>query len=330
MKWKDFLLDHIVLVYGSILLNTLISFILWSLDFSDQLILTYNVIIFIFLLSMLFYFYRRYLKLLRQIENRIEKGHPLHAFDVVERSYSQSEYVLMKRLQTLTNLLQKAYYQEIQKTKDFEEQIEYFIHDLKTPLATIKLIELDQEKPNQDILSLSEKMMRKLNQVLFFAKLDHIETNMIYRYQSLDRIVEKVLINNKRYFIANKTKVQLDLEDVSAYVDEQSLVFTLEQLLFNAVKYKKGEAAEIEIQTKKDKDSAYLTISDRGKGIPSDELSRIFERGFIGQGNVENSSGIGLYLVKKILDMQEIQVSVESQENIGTCFQLVFKNITKM
>ena len=103
---------------------------------------------------------------------------------------------------------------------------------------------------------------------------------------------------------------------------------TLNQIIQNSVKYKKQEGTtEIELYAKQGKDNVILHIKDNGIGIKRSEISRIFEKGFTGtNGRLQNkkSTGIGLYLCKKLCDKLGIAIEVESDENKGTEIKLVF------
>ena len=112
------------------------------------------------------------------------------------------------------------------------------------------------------------------------------------------------------------------------YTDSKWIVFILDQLLQNSVKYKKAEDdSEIEIYAKQGKENIILLIKDNGIGIKKGEITRVFEKGFTGtNGRLLNkkSTGIGLYLCKKLCDKLGMSIELNSVQGEGTEIRLVF------
>lgn len=118
--------------------------------------------------------------------------------------------------------------------------------------------------------------------------------------------------------------ITVDTMDTSVYTDEKWVRFILDQMISNAVKYRTAQPTLHFSATAKD-DQVILSVEDNGIGIPQSDLSRIFEKGFTGQNGrtVQSSTGIGLYLCRRLCDKLGIGLSVSS-EGKGTTFSLSF------
>ena len=121
-------------------------------------------------------------------------------------------------------------------------------------------------------------------------------------------------------------KVELKNTDVSAYSDEKWLEFILNQIIINSIKYKKEQNATIIIETTENKENVKLKIKDNGIGIKKSEIDRIFDKGFTGTNgrNQKKSTGIGLYLCKKLCDKLQLAININAEQNVGTEVTIVF------
>lgn len=125
-------------------------------------------------------------------------------------------------------------------------------------------------------------------------------------------------------------KAVIDIHDIDNKIstDSKWIVFILNQLIQNSVKYKKkDECLKVEIYATKHKESTILHIKDNGIGIKKSEVEKVFEKGFTGtNGRYSNkkSTGIGLYLCKKLCDKLGISIDIKSEEGIGTEVSLIF------
>ena len=119
--------------------------------------------------------------------------------------------------------------------------------------------------------------------------------------------------------------IQIDDIETMVYTDEKWVRFILNQIIGNAIKYH-AEQPILHFGATKTNDKIVLFISDNGIGIPKSDLPRIFEKGFTGQNGRtgKNSTGIGLYLCKRLCDKLGIGLTAYS-ENRGTTISLIFQ-----
>ena len=205
-----------------------------------------------------------------------------------------------------------------------------WLHQIKTPMTVSKLL---LEKPD-DTTNTKLKMQlmyieQYINMAMNYLKMIDHSTDMDITEVNLDDIIKNLLKKYSLLFIHNH--ISLEYQSNLTYVvsDSQWLTILIEQILSNALKY--TENGKITIQYLEDKHA--LEIRDTGIGIRSEDIPKIFDRGYSGfNGRMnEKSSGLGLYLARKISERLNIQIEVESKLSKGSVFRLVFPtNLTKM
>lgn len=259
--------------------------------------------------------------------------------DELEEKYLITEIVKSPNFiegKILNNSLQqinKSMIENVNKYKymleDYKEYIELWIHEIKLPIATSKMvIENNKNDVTKSIDEEIEKIENYIEQALFYARSSTVEKDYYIRKISLKDIVNESIKKNKNILIAKKTS--LNIHDIQKEVNTDSkwIVFILNQIIQNSVKYmKKDEQSQIEIYAKQGNENVILYIKDNGIGIKKGEVTRVFEKGFTGTNGREankKSTGIGLYLCKKLCDKLGIAIELNSVQNEGTEVRLVF------
>ena len=202
--------------------------------------------------------------------------------------------------------------------KSRKEMVDYYTmwaHQIKTPIAAMGLLlqERGEEKGE-----LSEELFRieqYVEMVLSYLRLESMSSDLLLKRYELDGIVRKAIRKYARIFI--RKKLTLSYEGLSCQVltDEKWLSFVLEQLLSNALKYTERGQVSIFMEW-----PGVLVVADTGIGIRKEDLPRVFDRGFTGyNGREENrSTGIGLYLCKRIMGKLGHSLWLESEPGEGT------------
>lgn len=211
---------------------------------------------------------------------------------------------------------------------DYKEYIELWIHEIKIPIATSKMvIENNKNKATKSIEEELDKIENYIEQVLFYARSNTVEKDYAISKSNLKEIVNTAILRNKSIFISNKINLELRDLEKEIYTDSKWTIFILNQIIQNAIKYSKKEDAKIELYTKEQKEKIVLYIKDNGIGIKKGEITRAFEKGFTGEnGRIigKKSTGIGLYLCKKLCDKLGLGIELYSEKDIGTEVRLIF------
>ncbi len=165
-----------------------------------------------------------------------------------------------------------------------------------------------------------------MEQALFYARSEDVEKDYLIKEISMQECVNKVIIRNKQLLILNRINIEIENIDKNIYCDSKWLEFIINQIIINSAKYRTQKSPTIKIYTRDVKNGIQLVMEDNGIGIPQNEINRVFEKGFTGnQGRINSkSTGIGLYLCKKLCDKLGLLISISSKENIYTKVMITF------
>lgn len=266
--------------------------------------------------------------------NSIKVKSILKDFQYIENSLPESKCLLEQYYQEIIkNLYERNKRFESKCNNNNSEMIEYYtmwVHQIKTPIAALHMIlqsmELGKEKGDisQELFKIEQYVEMALN----YVRMGTMSSDLRLESYSIKSIVSDVIKKYSTIFI-NK-KIKLDLKDINIEVvtDEKWISFVLEQIISNALKYTKKGSISIYMDSKS---KETLVIEDTGIGIAKEDIPRVFERGFTGyNGRMDKkSTGIGLYLCKKILDNLSHKINIDSEIGKGTTVAIDFsrKNI---
>ena len=219
--------------------------------------------------------------------------------------------------------------------REYREYVERWVHEIKAPLTAARLIcrELDGDTRRKLTAELSQ-IEAHVERALFYARAENPEQDCLFRQIELEKIAAQAIENHRSLLIQNDIRVEMENMNFAVYTDEKWAVFILGQLLQNAARYR-GPKPVITLSAKPLGRQAQLIVHDNGIGIPAHELPRVFERGFTGSnGRIRGgSTGIGLYLCRKLAVFLELELRIDSQEGAGTTVTLTFpakENLTKL
>lgn len=210
---------------------------------------------------------------------------------------------------------------------DYREYIELWVHEIKTPIATCKLLIENNESPLTE--SIGEevcKLENYIDQALFYTRSNTLEKDYIIKEMSLSSCVNKVLNNNADSLIKKRVKISLgDLEKM-VYSDSKWIEFILGQIISNSIKYMNKEHKELKIYCNENSKYVILNIEDNGAGISEKDISRVFDKGFTGENGRKfgKSTGIGLYLCKKLCKKLGLDITLISEEGKFTRVSIIF------
>lgn len=212
---------------------------------------------------------------------------------------------------------------------EYKEYIEQWIHEIKTPIAAMKLLcENHRTDFTKELLLELEKTNRFTEQALYYARSEHTEKDYAVREISLSEAVHQAIADNKYLLLRNKVSPEVEISDTNdgdcVYSDEKWVRFILNQLIVNAVKYRTAQPV-LRFAVHQEQDYVILSVEDNGIGIPAGDLPRIFEKGFTGENGrmMQQSTGIGLYLCKRLCDKLGIGIAASSSGG-GTVICLSF------
>lgn len=201
------------------------------------------------------------------------------------------------------------------------EMVEYYTlwaHQIKTPISAMRLL-LQEETHNQHTALEQElfKIEQYVGMVMQYLRLESMSADLMIKEYPLSNLVKQAVKKYAVLFIHKKISLNLEEIHCSVLTDEKWLVFVLEQILSNSLKYTYKGSVLIYMDPVAEKT---LVIEDTGIGIQDEDIARIFDKGFTGfNGRMDKkSSGIGLYLCKQVLNKLSHPISVTSQVGKGT------------
>ncbi len=261
-------------------------------------------------------------KLLTMAEGLQERYLIQEVMRLPERADDQVYYQLMK-------MAGKSMLEQIGEVRrerlEYKEYIEQWIHEIKTPIAAMKLLcENHRMDFTRELLLELEKTNRFTEQALYYARSEHTEKDYAVREINLIDVVHQVIADNKYLLLHNKVSLEVAERMETVYSDEKWLRFILNQLVVNAVQYR-TEQPVLRFFAYQRQDQVILSVEDNGIGIPACDLPRIFEKGFTGQNGriMQQATGIGLYLCRRLCDKLGVGIMAESSGE-GTVIRLSF------
>ena len=327
MNGKQYLKNQLPVILINLLGMLALALFLIASGNGIQTVLFILVVWLIVLTSclLLFYFSRKkYLNKLLDMTEQLKERYLLpEIMQEPERADEQVFYQIMKMAEK--SMLERI--GEVQRErKEYKEYIEQWIHEVKTPITAIKLIcENNRCSFTRDLMVELENINRFTEQALYYARSEHTENDYSVREIRLSNVVHGAIADNKYLLRQNNVTVTVDNVEYSIYSDDKWLRFILDQLISNAVKYRIDQPV-LHFSAVKENDRVILSVGDNGIGIPQSDLPRIFEKGFTGQNGriIHSSTGIGLYLCKRLCDKLGIGISASS-EGKGTTISLSFR-----
>ncbi|MGL5979220.1 MAG: sensor histidine kinase [Erysipelotrichaceae bacterium] len=208
---------------------------------------------------------------------------------------------------------------------EYQEYIERWVHEIKTPIAAIQLLVENKEHPQLIVAELQE-VEDFIQQVLYYARSQNPEKDFVVKELLLRSFLDDVLKKYARKFIMNKIQLTYEVGDDIVYTDSKWASYIIGQIISNALKYSQGDNKRIVITAQEHQNSVTLCIQDEGIGIPKAELDHIFDKGFTGSNGriYSQSTGMGLYLCKTLCDKLYIGIEVDSTVAVGTTISLTF------
>jgi signal transduction histidine kinase len=245
-----------------------------------------------------------------------------YSITVSDFTFPISKGLIEKDYQELIKIIDRNRTEIInEKDKAFADMLDYYTiwaHQIKTPIAAMRLLlQTEPSDTNSELLEQLFKVEQYVEMVLQYLRMESMSSDLLFKRYSLDDIVKQAVRKYSKSFIRKKIKLNYENLNCNVLTDEKWLVFVVEQILSNALKY--TNAGEISIYMDIDLPDT-LVIEDTGIGIEQEDLPRVFEKGFTGYNgrSDKKSTGIGLYLCKRILNKLSHTITIESAVDKGS------------
>ena len=208
------------------------------------------------------------------------------------------------------------------------ESMDYYttwVHQIKTPISVMRMaLQGEDTDEHRELLTELFRIEQYVEMVLSYLRLGSESSDYVIKEYELDSIIKQAIHKYAPQFIARKLRLHYTSSPVMVLTDEKWLLFIIEQILSNSVKYTQKGSVTITVTEEK-----ILKISDTGIGIAAEDLPRIFEKGFTGYNgrSDKKSTGLGLYLCKMAAERLSHKISAESIPGTGTVISIDLQTV---
>lgn len=262
-------------------------------------------------------------------------------YEDLEQDYTQKKWMLLGEAGIFIVLISAGFWRirmsfrhEILLTRQQNNFLLSITHELKSPLASLKLSMQTLQKRNLDadkIRRLGDMSMDDINRlenlvenILLASKIESSNFKLNRDLINLSEITRNIFETTTEKFREQRIFTSAIEPDVYIHADKLSLMSVIYNLIENAIKYSR-EGGSINVELRGDEQCAYLKISDTGIGIPENEKSKIFERFYrIGSEDTRTTkgTGLGLFIVKQIVQFHNGKIEVSENQPHGTVFSI--------
>ncbi len=328
MRLGKYLIDKLPFLILNIIIFTFCAIIMTISNLTIQVVIVLALIwfvpIFIFIIID-FISKRKFYNELIQISNKLDKKYLLP--EVIKKPRSYEGQILYDVLEESNRAMHEHVneYKIIQS--EYREYIEAWVHEIKTPIALTKLVAENSEGKTKTIIqNQSKKIEEYVEQVLYYSRSTDVSKDYIVKEFDINETVKKVIRNNRYDLITGKFQIDISESKCTVISDEKWVEFIINQVIVNSIKYKKDINPKIKAYTKRFDDKVILTIEDNGIGIINKDIDKVFDKGFTGYNGRRfgKSTGIGLYLCKKLCLKLGLNITLTSEYENGTKVNIIF------
>lgn len=329
MKLTNYLKDKITIIIITIISIILITLLDIAFKVPKGLIIVTIVLLLLTLIIALLisYFQKRtfYNTIITNTKNLDKKYLVL---ETLPKPNTYEEELIYSTLYDINKSMIENVSSYINSTKDFKDYIEMWIHEVKIPISS--LILMTHNHKNQVPKEYTEEIRRLdnyIDQILYYVRSNYTSEDFIFKKVKLEKIISSVALKNKDDLLENKIDLIVDIKNTEVYTDTKWLEFILNQIINNSIKYKKDiPKSYIQIKTQEDNNQIVLSIKDNGIGIPKSDIPNVFKKSFTGTNGRDKikSTGMGLYIAKKLCTKLGHKIEIESEEKEYTIVKITF------
>ena len=329
MKFKKYLLDKIIPITISIVGFIITILMLNAFKIQNDLKIAITIIFSMVLLFNILYDYLRkynfYTKLLKTLDSLDKKYLILEMIN--KPNFYEGELFYQSLYEINKSMIENVKEYSL-NVANFKEYVEMWIHEVKIPISSLTLLNHNhQDKIGRRCVEEIRKLDNYIDQILYYVRSENAEKDYIIKEKDLQETIKNVALKNKDDLLENNIKLEVDINNEKVLTDSKWLEFILNQIINNSIKYKKDNVESyVKISIIEDKEKIYLSIYDNGIGIPPKDISRVFNKSFTGENGRlrEKSTGMGLYIAKKLCDKLGHKITIESKLGEYTKVTIMF------
>lgn len=328
MSFIEYFKDKVIFIIINIIVLVITSYLLFGLNVSSYAIFIICILNFLASISFFIYdclrkskYYSSLLKRLDELDKKYFIGDVATEEDFLEGK------ILFEIISQATKSMKDDISESIRNSNDYKEYIELWVHEIKTPIATCKLlIENNDNEVTESIGEEVTKVEDYIEQVLFYARSNAVEKDYLIKEINLKKSINSVIRKNANTLIEKRVKVDIRNVDKIVSCDSKWIEFILGQIVSNSIKYMDKKESVLKIYSENIGNDVILKICDNGIGMDERSVIKAFEKGYTGENGRRfgKSTGMGLYLCKKLCEKLGLGINIKSNENEGTEVTILF------
>lgn len=328
MSFIEYFKDKVIFIIINIIVLVITSYLLFGLNVSSYAIFIICILNFLASISFFIYdclrkskYYSSLLKRLDELDKKYFIG------DVATEEEFLEGKILFEIISQATKSMKDDISESIRNSNDYKEYIELWVHEIKTPIATCKLlIENNDNEVTESIGEEVTKIEDYIEQVLFYARSNAVEKDYLIKEINLKKSINAVIRKNANTLIEKRVKVDIRNVDKIVSCDSKWIEFILGQIVSNSIKYMDKKERVLKIYSENIGNDVILKICDNGIGMDEKSVIKAFEKGYTGENGRRfgKSTGMGLYLCKKLCEKLGLGINIKSKENEGTEVTILF------
>jgi signal transduction histidine kinase len=317
MKYIDYLKDNIIsiVIYLITILLIFLMLNVFKLDISVNILTTVILLLCgISIITINFHrkniFYKSYLGSL----NKLSKKYLI--LETIPEPNTYEERIMVDSLYEINKSMIENINDYQRNITEFKEFVEIWIHEVKIPISSMVLkCHNNKEKYDKSLLSIIRRLDNNIDEILYYVRSENTEKDFAINEVNLKEVIRNVSIKNKDDLLDNKIAFESNVKNSLVHTDKKWLEFIINQIINNSIKYKSDDSV-IKISSKEDNEKTVLEIYDNGIGIPSKDINRVFDKSFTGSNGRDKvkSTGMGLYIIKRLCDKLGHNIYIESEE----------------
>ena len=318
MKFIEYFKNNVlgIIIYLLGILLSIVMLVLFASPLSVILLILFiSLFNGIFILLINYFRKNRFYKEFNNNLNRLSKKYLI--LETIPQPETYEEEVMVDALYEINKSMIETINEYKKNITEFKEFVEIWIHEAKIPISSMVLkCHNKKDKYDKTFLSLLRRLDNNIDEILYYVRSENTEKDFAITEVNLKDVIRNVGIKNKDDLLENNVSFETDIKVLNVHTDKKWLEYIINQIINNSIKYKKEENSIIKISSYEDDGKVSLEIYDNGIGIPKKDIGRVFEKSFTGTNGREKtkSTGMGLYIIKKLCDKLGHNILIESIE----------------
>ena len=333
MSFPRYIKEHIQSVLACLFIIVTTDILLMTIQGSSSLMI-YVAAVCTFSCFMCMYIdYRKLKNLFGDAYDKIEVLDKKYLVsEVLEDQGTQESECLLSVLKKAEVSMSENVAKYRRSSEEYRDYIETWVHEIKIPISASRMI---IENHGDDTVSESgiagelDRLEGYVEQVLFYARSSNVEKDFFIREVDLEEIIKGIISGRRKTLIPMHASIDMGKlqGDKKVLSDGKWLAFIIGQIVDNSIKYASPDRnLKLSFYLTEEDGKQILNLEDNGVGMKAAEIPRAFEKGFTGTNGRTGraSTGIGLYLCRKLCLRLEHEIAIEAKEGEGTKIKIIF------